>query len=90
MLDRLLQQARDGQGAVLLLRGEPGIGKTALLDYAASGADGMRLLRGSGFESETGIPFAFSLFREVRNVTGRRSAGWLPQARGRTSWRADA
>src|SRR4051794_1391298 len=57
-LDRLLAQARDGRSGVLALVGEPGIGKTALLEYAASGADGMRVLRARGVESEAEVPFA--------------------------------
>jgi predicted ATPase len=43
---------------VLALVGEPGIGKTALLDYAAERAGGMRVLRARGVESEAEIPFA--------------------------------
>jgi DNA-binding CsgD family transcriptional regulator len=45
---------------VLVIRGEPGIGKTALLDYAAcrAGVEGVRVLRGAGVESETELPFA--------------------------------
>src|SRR4051794_13706721 len=57
-LDRLLAEARDGRSGVLALVGEPGIGKTALLDYAAARADGMRLLRARGIESEAEVPFA--------------------------------
>jgi DNA-binding CsgD family transcriptional regulator len=57
-LDRLLAQARDGTSGVLALVGEPGIGKTALLDHAAESADGMRVLRFRGIESEAVIPFA--------------------------------
>ena len=44
-LDGLLAQARDGQSAVLVIRGEPGIGKTALLRYAARQASGLRIAR---------------------------------------------
>ncbi len=57
-LNRLVADAKDGLGRALLLRGEAGIGKTALLDYAADVAGGMRVLRVSGVESEAEIPFA--------------------------------
>src|ERR1700733_1998696 len=53
-----LAQARSGRSATLGLAGEPGIGKTALLDYAAGQATGMRLLQARGIESEAQIPFA--------------------------------
>src|SRR5687767_318578 len=51
-LNRLIADAKDGRSRTLLLRGEAGIGKTALLDYAAGVADGMRVLRVVGVESE--------------------------------------
>lgn len=57
-LDRLLAEARDGRSGVLALVGEPGIGKTALLEYAAGRAEGMRVLRARGIESEAEVPFA--------------------------------
>lgn len=57
-LDRLLAQARDGRSGVLAIVGEPGIGKTALLDHVAESAHGMRILRSRGIESEAVIPFA--------------------------------
>ena len=44
-LDRLLEDTRAGQSAVLVLRGEPGIGKTALLGYAAERAAGFQVVR---------------------------------------------
>src|SRR3954470_24314045 len=56
-LDRLLTQARDGRSGVLALVGEPGIGKTALLEYAASQAEGVRVLRARGIEYEAEVPF---------------------------------
>jgi DNA-binding CsgD family transcriptional regulator len=57
-LDRLFAQAREGRSGVLALVGEPGIGKTALLEHAAERAQGMRILRCRGIESEAVIPFA--------------------------------
>ena len=57
-VDALLQSAREDRGAVLVLRGEPGIGKTALLDYAAGQAADMNVLRCIGIEAEHELPFA--------------------------------
>src|SRR3954447_20218993 len=57
-LDRLLAQARQGRSRVLALVGEPGIGKTSLLDHAAASAEGMRVLRARGIQSEAEVPFA--------------------------------
>ena len=56
-IERALGRARSGASATLALSGEPGIGKTALLDYAAGCAAGMQLLRARGIESEAQIPF---------------------------------
>jgi DNA-binding CsgD family transcriptional regulator len=57
-LDRLLADVRAGQSAALVLRGEAGIGKTALLAYAAEHAQACRVLRAVGVESEMELPFA--------------------------------
>jgi DNA-binding CsgD family transcriptional regulator/tetratricopeptide (TPR) repeat protein len=57
-LERLLQHVRAGGSEVLVLRGERGIGKTALLDHAALRADGFRVIRVRGIESEMELPFA--------------------------------
>jgi DNA-binding CsgD family transcriptional regulator len=57
-LEGLLQQARAGSSAVLVLRGQAGIGKTALLDTAAARADGFRVVRIRAVESEQQLPFA--------------------------------
>lgn len=57
-LQRLTSQARSGQGQVLVLRGEAGIGKTALLDFVAEGSPGFRTARVSGVESEMELAFA--------------------------------
>ena len=58
VLDRLLDAARDGRSGVLVLSGEPGVGKTALLDYAVESASGFRVARGAGVESEAELAFA--------------------------------
>jgi DNA-binding CsgD family transcriptional regulator len=58
-LDRLLDDARSGRSGVLVLRGEAGIGKTRLLQYAAREASGtFRVARISGVESEREFAFA--------------------------------
>ena len=64
-IGQVLAQARSGTSAALALVGEPGIGKTALLDYAAEQAAGMLLLRARGIESEAQIPFG-SLLELIR------------------------
>ncbi|MBV8999894.1 MAG: AAA family ATPase [Solirubrobacterales bacterium] len=57
-LDRLLAAARAGQSGVLVLRGEAGIGKTALLQYLLERASECRLARAVGIESEMELAFA--------------------------------
>ena len=53
----MLDGARAGRGGALLLRGEPGIGKTALLEDLRQRADGVRVLRARGVESESRLAF---------------------------------
>ncbi|MEY9892106.1 DNA-binding CsgD family transcriptional regulator [Catenulispora sp. MAP5-51] len=57
-IDGLLGRARHGGGSVLVVRGEAGIGKTALMRYCARQASGFRVLEASGVESEMELPFA--------------------------------
>jgi DNA-binding CsgD family transcriptional regulator len=57
-LDRLLDGVRGGRSGALVLRGEPGAGKTALLQYAIGSATGLRVVRAVGVESEMELPFA--------------------------------
>ena len=57
-LDRLLESIHAGQSAVLVLRGEAGFGKTALLEYLSERAAGCRLARAAGVESEMELAFA--------------------------------
>ncbi|MFE4208494.1 AAA family ATPase, partial [Streptomyces goshikiensis] len=56
-IERLLADARRGASGVLLVHGEAGIGKTALLDHAAQQAHGVRVLRVEGIESEMEMAF---------------------------------
>src|SRR6476661_10947786 len=58
VLDRLLEAAAGGDGGVLVVYGEPGVGKTALLEYAIEVGEGYRVASTSGVEGETGLPFA--------------------------------
>ncbi|MFD0851888.1 ATP-binding protein, partial [Actinomadura adrarensis] len=58
LIAELLAKARAGTSSALVVRGEPGIGKTALLGHAAAAAGNMRLLHGSGVESEAELPFS--------------------------------
>src|SRR4051794_7959712 len=58
ILDGLLENVRGGQSAVLVVRGEAGVGKTALLHYCARQATGFRVAALAGVESEMELPFA--------------------------------
>jgi DNA-binding CsgD family transcriptional regulator len=58
VLDRLLDSVRGGQSDVLVVRGEAGIGKTALLRYTARQASGFRVAQVAGIEAEMELPFA--------------------------------
>jgi DNA-binding CsgD family transcriptional regulator len=57
-IERLLATAANGQGGALVLRGEAGVGKTALLQQAVETAGGFRVLRALGVESEAELAFA--------------------------------
>jgi DNA-binding CsgD family transcriptional regulator len=58
VLDRLVAGVRKGQSRVLILRGEAGVGKTALLGHLAAAAEGCRIVRAAGVESEMELAFA--------------------------------
>src|SRR5215218_5435735 len=57
-LDRLIDSLRDGESGVLVLRGEAGVGKSALLEYVSTRAPGVRVARATGVESEMEFAFA--------------------------------
>src|SRR5258708_28035085 len=57
-LDSLLGAARNGGSSALVIRGEPGVGKSALLRYAMDRAAGMTTIVARGLESESELPFA--------------------------------
>ncbi len=93
-IDRLLEEARGGRSGALVICGEPGVGKTALLDYAAGAASELRVVRAGGTESEMELPFAAlhrlvaplpdhlerlpDPQREALEITFGRSAGQAP------------
>src|SRR6201986_4680896 len=58
LLDRFVAGVRAGEGRALVLRGEPGVGKTALLDYLADRAAGCLVARAAGVQSEMELAFA--------------------------------
>ena len=78
-LDDLLTGARAGQSAALVLRGEAGIGKTALLEYLDGAASGCRVLRVGGVESEMELAFA-GLHQLCRPLLDKLDALPAPQA----------
>src|SRR6476660_7426195 len=58
VLERLLEGVRGGESRVLVVSGEPGVGKTALVESAISSASGLRVIRAVGVESEMELAFA--------------------------------
>jgi DNA-binding CsgD family transcriptional regulator len=81
VLDQLIVDARNGRSAVLVLRGEPGIGKTALLQYITGHAAGLRVVRGTGVESEMELAFA-GLHQLCAPLIGHLGSLAEPQRRG--------
>ena len=58
VLERLLDTARNGHGAVLVVHGDPGVGKTALLEYAVEAGRDFRVVRAAGVEGEMELDYA--------------------------------
>jgi DNA-binding CsgD family transcriptional regulator len=78
-VDDLLAAARSGRAGSLVLTGDPGIGRTALLRYAAAAADGMLVLHAHGVPAEAELSYA-GLLELVRPVLGEVAALPGPQA----------
>ena len=57
-LDQLIEEVRAGQSRALMIRGDPGVGKTVLLEYLAGRARGCRVVRAVGVQSEMELAFA--------------------------------
>ena len=83
-LDHLLTDARAGRSQALLLHGDPGIGKTALLDYLTERASGCHVIRAAGVESEMELAFA-GLHQLCASLLGRVDQLPPPQAAALTT-----
>ena len=67
MIERLLEAANAGHGGVLVIHGEPGVGKTALLEHAIDAARGFRVARTVGVEGE--MEFAYAALQQLCSPT---------------------
>ena len=82
VIDGVLEDAAEGVSRVLVVRGEAGIGKSALLDYAMlQAAPGMAVLHAGGVEAESDLAFA-GLHALLRPILGH--LGELPEAQSRS------
>jgi len=74
----MLAEARDGRSAVLVIRGDAGLGKTALLRYAARQASGLRIAEVNGIQAEMELPFA-AIHQFCAPLLGRLEVLAVPQ-----------
>jgi DNA-binding CsgD family transcriptional regulator len=58
VIERLLATVREGHGSVLVIHGDPGVGKTALLEYAVDSSEDFHVIRAAGVESEMELDYA--------------------------------
>ena len=85
----MIEAAREGRSAALLVHGEAGMGKTSLLRDAAERATGLRVLRARGIESESHLPFAAlsELLAPLLDLRGEippcRARRWAARSRSR-------
>ena len=77
VLDGMLEAIRAGESRALVVSGEPGVGKTALLEYLSEQASGCRLARAAGVQSEMELPFA-GLHQLCALMLGQIAAAALP------------
>jgi AAA ATPase domain len=92
-LDQLLAAVQAGESRVLVLRGDAGVGKSALLDHLAGQASGYRVARASGVQSEMELAYAGLhqlLAQMLHRATGcswtggrRPGSTWTPRAPAR-------
>jgi hypothetical protein len=89
ILERLLADARRSRSGALVVRGEAGAGKTALLEHAAGRANGMLVLRANGVESEAELLFAalHQLLRPVLGLAGRLPEPQATPSGAPSAWR---
>ncbi len=78
-IDALIRDAKQGQSGVLLIRGEEGIGKSSLCEYAVGRADDLVVLEAHEIESESGLAFS-GLWDLLHPIADRREAIPAPQA----------
>jgi DNA-binding CsgD family transcriptional regulator len=78
-LAALLATVQDGGSAALVLRGEPGVGKSALLEVLIGSASGFQVVRAAGVEGEADLPYA-GLQQLCRSMTDRIGALPKPQS----------
>jgi DNA-binding CsgD family transcriptional regulator len=78
VLNRLVDAVRAGQSRAIVLSGEAGVGKTALLDYVAKQASDCRVIRAAGVQSEMELPFA-ALHQVCAPVLGNLERLPVPQ-----------
>ncbi len=98
LLDQMIAAVRMGESRVLLVHGAPGVGKSALLEYAENAATGMRVLRAAGVESEMELAFAtlhqlcaplldrWRTFPRRSAMRSRRCSGCEEERRPNASW----
>ncbi|WP_431899828.1 ATP-binding protein [Nonomuraea sp. bgisy101] len=94
----MIAAVRMGESRVLLVHGAPGVGKSALLEYAENAATGMRVLRAAGVESEMELAFAtlhqlcaplldrWRTFPRRSAMRSRRCSGCEEERRPNASW----